>query len=229
MAPKVSIIIPTRNEEKSIGHVINAIPSQVRKASEIIVIDTKSTDRTVGIARSLGAKVIDEERPGYGRAYITGFGIARGETIVMIDGDNTYPAERLKELLKIFETEKADMLIASRFRGKILPGAMPCLNYLGNLFFTFLTNVFYGISISDSNSGYRILSREALEKMVLKCEGMEFASELNVQAARLGLKIVEVPIEYGPRKGEKAKLKALPDGWKHLKFLVGDRFFSSAR
>lgn len=225
--PKVSIVIPTRNEERSIGRVIGAIPRLVRRVSEILVIDTDSQDGTRKTARSLGARVVLESRRGYGRAYMTGFRLARGKILVMIDGDATYPAEKLGKLLEVFEKEKADVLLASRFSGRIMPGAMPLLNYLGNRFFTLITNLFYRMSITDSNTGYRLISRKALKRMRLKCDGMEFASELNAQAARLGLKIVEVPIEYRPREGEAAKLKALPDGWNHLKFLVADRFFSS--
>ncbi|PJB21787.1 MAG: glycosyl transferase family 2, partial [Euryarchaeota archaeon CG_4_9_14_3_um_filter_38_12] len=107
---KVSVVIPTINEESSIGSVIDEIPIK----AEIIVVDSNSKDKTVEIAKSKGAKIINEPRLGYGRAYKTGFENATGDIIVTLDGDLTYPAYKIKEFVEMLEKEKLDFITCDR-------------------------------------------------------------------------------------------------------------------
>lgn len=220
--PEVSVVIPSLNEEDTIGICIEKIKKIFKEHNidgEIIVADN-STDRTPEIARSLGAKVVTPDKRGYGYAYLYGFKYARGKYIVIGDADNTYDFLEIPKLLEPLRRGEADLVIGSRFKGKILEGAMPWLHrYIGNPLLTFLLNVFFKAGVSDAHSGFRAFTREALEKMDLKCHGMEFASEMIIEAVRKGLRIVEVPITYYPRTGE-SKLRSFSDGWRHLKFML---------
>ena len=218
----VSVIIPSLNEEKSIGTCIEKVKKVFREHNidgEIIVSDN-STDRTPEIARSLGAKVITPDKRGYGYAYLYALKYARGKYIIIGDADNTYDFLEIPKLLEPLKKGEADLVIGSRFKGKILPGAMPWLHkYIGNPILTWFLNVFFKAGVSDAHSGFRAFTREALEKIKLRCHGMEFASEMIIEAVRRGLRIKEVPITYYPREGE-SKLSSFRDGWRHLKFML---------
>lgn len=220
--PEVSVVIPSMNEEKTIGICIEKVKRVFKENNingEIIVADN-STDRTPEIARSLGAKVVTPDKKGYGYAYLYAFRHVKGKYIVIGDADNTYDFLEMPKLLEPLFKGEADFVIGSRFKGKILRGAMPLLHkYVGNPLLTFLLNVFFKTKVSDSHSGFRAFTREALDKMNLRCHGMEFASEMIIEAARKGLKIVEVPITYYPRAGD-SKLRSFSDGWRHLKFML---------
>ncbi|MEM0126193.1 MAG: glycosyltransferase family 2 protein, partial [Thermofilum sp.] len=188
---------------------------------EIIVPDN-STDATPQIATSLGAKVVTPDKHGYGYAYIYALRHARGKYIVMADADGTYDLEEAPKLLQPLLQDKADIVLGTRLKGKIMPGAMPWLHrYIGNPLLTFILNKFYGTNVSDAHTGFRAAKREAIQKLNLNTPGMEFASELLAKAAYLNLRITEVPITYHPRReGTQSKLNSLRDGWRHLKYLL---------
>lgn len=214
---KVSVVMPTKNEEKNIGQLVEEC-REVIPDCEIIVVDD-SNDKTPEIAKKLGCKVIEGVR-GYGRAYIEGFKVAKGDYIVTLDADGSYSPREIPKLLEPLIRGKADFVIGSRFKGKILPGAMPWLHrYIGNPLLTFIMNLLFKAGISDAHSGMRALTKEALKKMSLKCPGMECASEMIIEAKRRGLRIAEVPITYYPRRGE-SKLRSFRDGWRHLRFML---------
>lgn len=139
---KISIIIPTMNEEESIGRVIDAIP-RGEAAIEILVVDTNSKDRTKEIARGKGAKVIDEPRRGYGRAYKTGFANASGEVIITLDGDLTYPAERVVEFANMLMDKGLDFITCNRL-SLLEPGVMSRKHRLGNWILTKTANLLLG-------------------------------------------------------------------------------------
>ena len=222
---KVSIIIPTRNEERSIGKVITSLHEAMKSMGEIkyeiLVVDTESTDRTREIASSLGACVVDEPRRGYGRAYKTGFSRAKGEIIVTMDGDLTYPAGSIPDLINTLEKESLEFISGDRLT-LLEPGAMSRLHRFGNWMLTFCTNLLFGIRINDSQSGMWVFRRDLLGRLTLTSDGMPFSEEIKIEAFTKG-KAREVPIKYGRREGE-AKLRTLSDGWKNLKFLWVKRF-----
>lgn len=219
---EVSVVIPCLNEEEAIGECIKKIKnvfSNYQIKGEIIVSDNGSTDNSVQIARSLGAVVVKQPKRGYGAAYLKGISYAQGKFIIMGDGDNSYDFKELPKLLKYLR-EGYDFVIGSRFKGKILKGAMPFSNrYIGNPILTTLLNIFYRAKISDAHSGFRGIRAEVLSKLHLKTTGMEFASEMIIAALREGLKIKEVPITYHPRKG-KSKLHPFSDAWRHIRFML---------
>ncbi len=219
---EVSVVIPTKNERDAIGEVIDKVKmvfSQHGIDGEIIVSDS-STDGTDEIARRKGAIVVKPDKPGYGYAYLYAFKFVRGKYIVIGDGDNTYDFLEMPKLLEPLKRGEADLVIGSRFKGEIKPGAMPWLHrYIGNPLLTFILNRLFKAGVSDAHSGFRAFTREALERMELKTYGMEFASEMIIEAVRRGLRIKEVPITYYPRKGE-SKLSSFSDGWRHLRFML---------
>ncbi|WP_456329574.1 glycosyltransferase family 2 protein [Archaeoglobus sp.] len=215
---KVSVILPTKNEEKAIGAILKRCREALKNHDyELIVVDN-STDKTPDIAEELGARVI-RNMEGYGRAYIEGLRTAEGEVVVMLDADGSYDPMEIPKLIEPIVSNKADMVIGSRFLGEIKHGAMNPIHKLGNRLLTKLTNFFFKSSFTDVHSGMRAFRRDALEKVNLVCPGMEFASEMIIEFARKGLKIAEVPITYYPRKG-KSKLNSFRDGWRHLRFML---------
>ncbi|MDD2639172.1 MAG: glycosyltransferase family 2 protein, partial [Methanothrix sp.] len=220
--PLVSLVIPARDEEETIGECISRsmkVFDQMGVEGEVIVADS-STDSTPEIARSLGAKVVRPEKLGYGNAYLAGFEEARGRYIVIMDGDLTYDPIEIPEFIRLLERDEADFVIGTRLKGKIEEGAMPALHrYIGNPLLTWMLNRLFGARISDSHCGMRAISKEALDRLSLRAGGMEFASEMVIEASRKKLRIREVPITYHPRKGA-SKLRSFSDGWRHLRFMM---------
>jgi len=220
--PVLSVVMPTLNEEQGITECINRIKTAVEELqlpTEIIVSDS-STDRTPEIAREMGARVVIPDKKGYGYAYRFAFDQTRGDFIVMGDADTTYDFEQIPRLLGALRDQDGDMVMGSRLSGEIKPGAMPALHqYIGNPALTAFLNAFYDAGVSDSHSGFRIFTQEAYETMDLQTDGMEFASEMIMDAGARGLKIVEVPIVYHEREGE-ANLESFKDGWRHVRFML---------
>ncbi len=222
---KASIIIPTMNEEASIGEVLDAVNksmSDYTREYEILVVDTNSKDRTVEIAKSKGAKIIDEPRRGYGRAYKTGFENAKGDFIATLDADCTYPAEDIPRIMRMLEEENLDFITCDRLT-MLDNGVMSAKHRLGNWVLKASTNFLFRMKIKDSQSGMWVFRRQILGKIELKSDGMPLSEEIKIEAWRKGLKAKEVPIEYRRRKGE-VKLQSWRDGFKNLFFIFKKRF-----
>lgn len=222
LTPVLSVVMPTLNEEAGIAECIARIKSAVSELqvpTEIIVSDS-STDRTPEIARSHGAVVVMPDEDGYGYAYRYAFKYARGNYIAIADADTTYDFEELPQLFESVYRGDADIVIGSRFDGEIKPGAMPLLHkYVGNPLLTRFLNAFYDAGVSDAHSGFRVFTRDTLEKLDLGSDGMEFASEMVMEAAARDLTIEEVPITYQEREGDPT-LDSVRDGWRHVKFML---------
>ena len=220
--PEVSVVIPSLNEEGTIARCIEKVKRVFNEnhiEGEVIVADN-STDKTAEIAKSLGATVITPEKRGYGNAYLAGLSCAKGDFIVIADSDGTYNFEEMPKFLAPLIKGDADFVIGNRLGGNILKGAMPWHHrYIGNPILTKILNWLFRIKISDAHCGMRAFTREAYEKMNLRTGGMEFASEMVVEAARKNLKIKEVPITYYPRITP-SKLHSFNDGWRHLRFMT---------
>jgi len=220
--PYLSVVLPTLNEEQTIAsciHKIQKVFSDLGISGEIVVSDS-SADGTAGIARSLGAILVHPEKTGYGNAYIAGLAKTRGDLIAIGDADDTYDFLELPKLLKRMEETGADLVFGSRLKGAIKPGAMPWLQqYIGNPLLTRMLNLLFHTHISDAHSGFRLIHRNALERLPLTTGGMEFASEMFIEAARRGMKIEEVPISYSPRVAP-SNLRSFTDGWRHIRFML---------
>jgi glycosyltransferase involved in cell wall biosynthesis len=218
----VSVVMPCLNEEETIGACVTKALEGIRKTGlpgEVIVSDNGSTDHSVEIAERLGARVVHQPERGYGNAYRKGFESARGKYIVMGDSDDTYDFTQLDTLIDKLR-EGHEYVLGSRFAGQILPGAMPWLHqYIGNPVLTGMLNLLFGLKSSDAHSGLRAFTKDAYRRMRLQTTGMEFASEMVINAARAKLTVAEVPITYYPRAGE-SKLRSFRDGWRHLRFML---------
>jgi glycosyltransferase involved in cell wall biosynthesis len=221
--PEVSIVIPCLNEENSIGIVVEKAKRAIEMmgvSGEVIVADNGSTDRSVEIALSKGARVVHVAQKGYGNALRGGIEAARGRIIVIGDADDSYDfLEAPKLVAKI--KEGYDLVVGSRFKGRILPGAMPWTSKIGNPIMTFTLNLLFRVNTSDSQSGMRAFTKEAYRKMQLQATGMEFASEMLIKAGKAKLKIAEVPITLHPdKRGRPPHLRPIRDGWRHLKLML---------
>jgi dolichol-phosphate hexosyltransferase len=223
---KISIVIPALNEAEGIKNTINNIPTRILTESgyetQILVIDNGSSDGTGEIARNSGADVITEKRRGYGRAYKTGFALARGDIIVTLDADGTYPVEDIPELVKILVHNKLDFLTTNRL-GLLEKGAMPLRNKIGNGVLNLTTKILFNIHVKDSQSGMWVFKKDILNKMVLKSDNMAFSEELKIEACHyVSCRWQEIPIKYKGRIG-RPKLNAWRDGLRNLRYLVSKK------
>jgi glycosyltransferase involved in cell wall biosynthesis len=218
---ELSVVIPCLNEAEGIAVVVGkAVGTMEREGipGEVIVVDNGSTDGSPALAEAAGARVVQEGRRGYGSAYQAGFAAARGEYILMGDGDDTYDFTQIDRFIGPLR-DGADLVIGNRMAG-IQPGAMPWLHqHLGNPLLTGVLNLFFRTGVSDAHCGMRAFRRDLLPALDLRATGMEFASEHVIRSAKLGLDIREIEIDYHPRKGE-SKLSSFSDGWRHLRFLL---------
>ena len=216
---KLSVVIPCYNEEDGVREVIGRMPPAV---DEVVVVDNNCTDRTAEVARSLGARVVAEPRPGYGAAYKAGLRAATGDVVVTLDGDGTYPPEEITRLVDTMIERRWDFLSASRFPLSD-KRAMGISNQLGNWVLTAAAAVLFFKPIRDSQSGMWVFRRPVLERMRLTSDGMAFSEEIKLEALLRGCRFGETHIPYGARIGE-VKLQKWKDGWENLTFLVRKRF-----
>jgi len=216
--------MPCLNEAETIGTcVIKALRclSGLGVDFEVIVADNGSTDGSQEIARNLGAKVVDVQEKGYGAALMGGIRASTGQLIIMGDADDSYDFTAMGPFVAALQ-EGADLVMGNRFKGGILPGAMPVLNrYLGNPVLSGLGRLFFGSPVGDFHCGLRGFSRSAYERMELRTTGMEFASEMVVKATLLGMRITEVATTLSPAgRTRPPHLRPWRDGWRHLRFLL---------
>jgi len=165
---KISIILPTLNEEKGIGKTIDSIDKDYFKKKgweiEIIVVDGNSKDKTREIAEKKGAKIIIEPRKGYGRAYKTGLAKAEGDIIVTGDADATYPFDKIHEYIQYLIDHNLDFITTDRF-ANLKKGSMSLKHKFGNWILSTTLRILFRIKIKDSQSGMWIFKREALKKI----------------------------------------------------------------
>ncbi|MDP2709990.1 MAG: glycosyltransferase family 2 protein [Solirubrobacteraceae bacterium] len=220
-AVEVSIVIPCLNEAENIEQTVRLSRAALDAAGmhgEVVVADNDSQDGSAGLAADAGARVVHEPRRGYGSAYLAGFAAARGEYIVMLDADMTYPFDEIPRFVQ--ELRDGAQLVMGDRMDNIQPGAMHWVNrYIGNPILSGTLNLFFRTGIRDAHCGMRGLRRDILPTLDLRTTGMEFASEMVIRAAKEKLEIREFPIDYAPRSGE-SKLSRFRDGWRHLRFLL---------
>jgi glycosyltransferase involved in cell wall biosynthesis len=218
----VSIVMPCLNEKETVTTcVVKAVGWLERSGydGEVLVVDNGSTDGSPTLAANAGARVVFEPVKGYGSALRRGFAEAKGDWLVMGDCDDTYEFSDLDPLMSPLAAG-ADMSIGNRFAGGIAPGAMTWSHrYIGTPVISLLLKMFTGLRVGDSQCGLRAFTRDALDRLELKTDGMELASEMILKAARRGLKVADVPVPYAERLGE-AKLNTFRDGWRHLRYLL---------
>ena len=207
----VSVVIPTLNEAGTIKEAIDTIDKYVMYPKEIIIVDSNSTDGTIEIVKDTNrCRLIIEPRRGYGIALRTGIKNAKGNIIIMVDADGTYEFKHIDLLINRMLEKDADMVLATRMYDP--NKAMGFLNFLGNKVITLTYDFFYSQFLSDSQSGFRAISHEAINNVKLKETDMAFATEMLIQFAREGYNMVEIPTTYKPRTYGKTKLKPFKSG-----------------
>jgi glycosyltransferase involved in cell wall biosynthesis len=218
---RVSVVIPCLDEAETIGECVRVARAALGSGGEVIVADNGSADGSAELAAAAGARVVREPRRGYGRAYLAGLAAARGDLIVMGDGDLSYDFAEIPRFVRELE-DGADLVLGNRM-GAIAPGAMPVLNrYVGNPLTTGLVRALFRPGVGDVWCGLRAIRRDALERLALRSGGMEFALEMVVRAAQEDLEIRELDIELHPRGGE-SKLVPLRDGFRGVSFVLAAR------
>lgn len=221
---QVSALLPCLNEERTIGICIEKVMKAFERlgiSGEVVVGDNGSTDRSIEIARSLGARVAHQPVRGYGAAIQAAAKQARGEYLIMADADDSYDWSNIDGFIAELDSG-ADLVMGNRFGGGIEPGAMPALHkYFGNPVLSAVGRVLHSSPIRDFHCGMRGFTREAFEKMSARSPGMEFASEMVINARRARLNVREVPIKLYPDKRDRAPhLRSFRDGWRHLRLLI---------
>jgi len=226
---EVSIVVPSLNEEITVGEFVDWCKAGLERAGvrgQILIIDS-STDKTPEIVLAHGGEVLRTPKRGLGRAYIDASSYIRGQWIVMGDADLTYDFRELSPFVEAFR-KGAEFVMGSRFRGSIERGAMPGLHrYFGTPLTTWILNRIYGSRYSDIHCGMRGLTRSALDRIDLKSQSWEYASEMVLKAARLQLVTAEVPVRfYKDREGRFSHHRRMGwlspwiAGWLNLKVML---------
>lgn len=216
----ITVVIPCLNEEQGVEQVLRRMPEFV---DEVIVVDNGSTDRTSDVARGFGAQVIREDVRGYGRSYKRGFANAKGDIIVTLDGDHSYPPDAISYLIEAFLHLEVDFLNASRFPVRDRR-AMSLKHKFGNLILSLAMSLLYFRWVRDSQSGMWVFRRRILQNMKLESDGMAFSEEIKIEALKNSrVRFIEISIQYSSRLGE-IKLNPWRDGFYNLWFLLKKRF-----
>ena len=219
---RVSVIIPTHNEAQAIGRVLADIPPDL--VSEIVVVDSNSSDGTPEIAAKMGARVIHEPRRGYGRACLTGIAAANSpDVVVFLDGDYSDRPSELPILLAPIIEGRADITLGSRLHGRNSAGTLPWHQTFGNRLAAGLIRALYGVKITDLGP-FRAGRADVLRALALEEATYGWAVEMILKGALAGYRVVEVPVSYYPRIGQSkisGTLKGtLGAGWFILSLIV---------
>lgn len=227
-APELSIVMPCLNEAETIGTCIQKAQTFLKQhhvAGEIVVADNGSTDGSQEIAMLMGARVVRVEARGYGNALMGGITASRGRYIIMGDADDSYDFLDLRRFIERLR-EGNDLVIGCRLPwggGTIKPGAMRFLHrWWGNPMFTIMARQWFGAPIHDVNCGLRGFSRVLVDRLNLRCTGMEFANEMIIKSSLYGERIAEVPItlHQDGRTAHPPHLRTFRDGWRTLRFYL---------
>lgn len=225
---EISVVLPCLNEENSIKYCIEKAKIGIRNSGligEVVVADNGSTDNSINIAKSAGARIVKINKKGYGCALRGGIDASESKYIIMGDSDSTYNFEDIPLFINKLKNG-FDLVVGNRFLGGIERNAMPFLNkYIGNPVLSYISKKLFNSTIGDFHCGLRGFTKKAYIEMDLKSEGMEFATEMIAKAALINLKIDEVPttltVAISPRKPH---LRPLRDGLRHLKLMMAYSF-----
>lgn len=226
MKPVITLLIPCLNERRTIARVISDAKKNGRKylssVFELVVADNGSTDGTLKLLKKIsGIRVIHVPVKGYGAALHWGILNSMGKYIIFADADGSYPFSNLRQFSAIL-SKKPDLVLGTRLKGTIMPGAMPWLHrYLGTPVLTYLIRFLYRIPVTDCNSGMRLVNKSFYKKLNMRNSGMEWASELLLKTALKKGRFMEVPITFlRDRRLRPPHLTRWADGWRHLKAIV---------
>ncbi len=194
---RVAVVIPAVDEEQAIGLVVAELPP----VEAVVVVDNGSRDRTAEVARAAGARVVAEPRRGYGQACLTGIAaVPDADVVAFVDGDHSdYPAQLTAVLAPLLAGD-ADLVIGSRSLGRRQPGSHPWHAVVGTRLCVGLMNALVGTRATDLGP-FRAIRADALRRLAMQDRAFGWTVEMQVKAARAGLRVVEVPVDYRPRVG----------------------------
>jgi len=223
-SPELSIVMPCLNEEETVGTCVRKALAALHDSGisgEVIVADNGSTDASIAIAESEGARVVHIAAKGYGSALKGGILAARGHYVLMADSDDSYNFTHIPRFLDQLRSG-SDLVMGNRFRGGIARGAMPRLHrYLGNPVLTAIGRFLFPSPCEDFHCGIRAFRRDSFQRMDIRSTGMEFASEMVVKASLLRMSVAEIPTTLSPDgRSRPPHLRSWRDGWRHLRFLL---------
>lgn len=217
---KVSVLIPTKNEEGCIGKVLAEVPRDI--VNEVIIIDGHSTDNTTKEAKRFmkpGDKLIHQRKNGYGDAFLQGINTASGDLIIMMDADGSHNPKDITKIVNKIQ-DGADYVMASRY----MPGGRSdddtYLRWFGNKMFTWMTNLVHGTAMTDSLYLFTAIKKNQLKKLKLKSTGFEFCTEIVVKAHKARLKFAEVPTIERARIAGKSKVNSFVHGLRILRMIL---------
>ncbi len=226
---EVSVILPALDEEPTIGKVIDTIPVKPINNRgydvDIMVVDGHSTDGTQRIALQKGARLILQKGRGKGLGMKAAFAASRGEFVFMMDSDDTYPADRILDMLSLLESGNYDVVLGSRLDGNIMPGAMSRLNYLGNRVLTGTANLLFpnGHKATDICTGMWGFREDVVKNLSLEARHFDVEAEMYAKCVKMGYKIGEVPIDYR-RRISPSKLSSIKHGFSIARMLWKEKW-----
>lgn len=226
---KLSIVVPVYNEKITIEKILGEIRAVEGLEKEIIVVDDASTDGTVEILKKLEAGnpdikfVYKEKNRGKGHTLKVGFEHTTGDYVIVQDADLEYDPRDYHKLIRALEEHNADVIYGSRFSGSYED--MSTLHYIGNKMLTLVTNIFFGVMLTDMETCYKLMPGDFVRKVNIKSERFDFEPEITAKILKSGLKIREVPISYRGRTHSEGKKITWKDGIHALFTLIKYRFF----
>jgi len=230
MKAKVAVLIPTLNEEATIGQVIDKIPVRVLSDegydTVIYVIDGDSEDATQQKALEKDAVVLRVKQPGKGSAMQFAFASVRADYFIMIDGDDTYPPQRITDFVRLLSTY--EVVLGSRIKGRIEEGAMTRTNRFGNRALTAVAHMLFKENITDLCTGFWGYRTCVVDRMHLVAQGFEIEADMFIECARHGFSMGEIAIDYGKR-ADRPKLSSTSDGLTITSFLLKRRMAPGGR
>jgi glycosyltransferase involved in cell wall biosynthesis len=220
--PAVTVLVAAYNEAPVIGDVVSEA-LRAAPTGEVLVVDDGSTDDTSRTASDAGARVLRlPANEGKGSAIRRGLPEARGEIIVLIDGDGQDDPMEIPRLLEALEPG-VDLVVGSRFIGHFEPGAITPVNHWGNRFLTSVINLLFSTSLTDTQAGFKAFRAEALRRVTLSAHRFDIEVDLLLGVLRAGGRVVEIPVRRAPRQHGKSRLNSLFDGARILRRIVALR------
>ena len=216
---RIAVVIPCLNEEATIGLVVRKFRA-VLPAAELYVVDNNSTDATERVAREAGATVLRETRRGKGHAVRKAFREVEADIYILVDGDDTYPAEEAPRLIQPIVDGDADVVVATRL-GHDTRSEFRWVNRLGNRLLLGALNLVFGVRLTDLLSGYRVMTREYVKQAPVLASGFELETELSILAFEREFRTVEIPVRVRSRpEGSHSKIRVLGDGFRILSAIL---------
>jgi glycosyltransferase involved in cell wall biosynthesis len=221
ITPPVSVVIPAMNEAENLPYVFRSLPDWIH---EVVLVDGNSTDDTVGVARALwpGVKIVGQRGRGKGDALITGFDACSGDIVVMVDADGSADGQEIVSYVSAL-VSGADFAKGSRFANGGGTDDMTFVRRLGNRLLCAVVNRKFGARYTDLCYGYNAFWRKCLDEIELDCTGFEVETLMNIRVVKAGLKVQEIPSHEYLRIHGTSNLRAVRDGLRVLRVILGER------